>query len=109
MAMVTIDINGRAYQIACHDGEEDRVRNRASELDQRVRKLAAAVGQVGDPLLLVMAGLLLSDELADARAKQAASAPAEEVPGDDLDTALASAVEALADRIDGIAERLEKP
>ncbi len=109
MAVVTVEINGRAYQIACHDGEEDRVRNRAGELDQRVRRLAAAVGQVGDPLLLVMTGLLLSDELAEAQARQAPPAPGADAQGTELDAALASTIEALAARIDGIAERLQKP
>lgn len=103
MALVTVSINERAYQIACRDGEEERVRSRASELDQRVRKLSAAVGQVGDALLLVMTGLLLSDEVADAKARTAAPADNR----DEIDAALATAVEALAARIDGIAERLE--
>lgn len=102
MAVVTVQINGRPYQIACHDGQEEHVRRRAADFDERLRKLGEAVGQVGDNLLLVMAGVLLTDELAEAKAQ----APRREPAGEELDAALAAAVEALAHRIDGIADRL---
>ncbi len=110
MAVVTIEINGRPYQIACGDGEEEHVRHRAAELDKRVRILASQVGQVGEAVLLTMTGLLLEDELHEVRKEaRAAAAPVapEAVPTEELDAALAAAIEALAARIDGIAERLE--
>lgn len=102
MAVVTVEINDRPYQIACHDGQEEHVRRRAAEFNDRLRRLATSVGQVGDNMLLVMAGVLLTDELAEARGA------GRETPGDEIDAALASAVEALAKRIDGIADRFRK-
>lgn len=100
MALVTITINDRPFQVACDDGQEAHVVQRAQELDSRVRRLAGAVGQVGDSLLLVMVGLLLTDELAEARGGTVQPDLGR------LDESLAAAVNALADRVEGIAERL---
>lgn len=100
MAVVSISINNRPFQIYCDDGQEGHVQQRAQELDDRVQRLAGVVGQVGDSLLLVMVGMLLSDELADARGG--------ETPPDlgRLDESLSAAVNALADRVESIADRL---
>ena len=69
MATVTIHINDRAYSIGCDDGQEAHLAKLAEYLDGRVRELAASIGQVGDARLLVIAGLLISDELSDAYAE----------------------------------------
>jgi cell division protein ZapA len=103
VALLTITINDRPFNVACDDGQEAHVLQRAQELDARVRRLAGAVGQVGDSLLLVMAGLLLTDELAEARSDAPAQPDLSRV-----DETLAGAVNALADRVEGIAERLRQ-
>lgn len=66
MAQVTVRINGRAYQVACEDGQEAHLDKLAAYIDQRVADLVKDVGQVGDARLLVMTSLLIADELADA-------------------------------------------
>ena len=66
MAQVNVRINGRQYQVACEDGQEEHLDKLAGYIDQRVAELVKDVGQVGDARLLVMAALLISDELADA-------------------------------------------
>ena len=52
-------VNGRAYTIACDDGEEDHLRELAAHVDAKVREVMETVGQVGDQRLLLMAALLL--------------------------------------------------
>jgi cell division protein ZapA len=69
MPLVNVLINGRAYTVACDEGEEEHLRQLSQFLDKRVRELAASVGQVGDARLLLMAGLLISDELSDLRSR----------------------------------------
>lgn len=101
MAQVTVNVNGRDYELGCADGEEDQLRALASALDQRMRALIGEVGQVGDNRLLMMLSLLLLDELGEAAAgagqdETAAGAGAEDVSGIE---ALASRIEALADRL----------
>lgn len=68
MAHVTLTISGRPYTVGCADGEEDRLRDLGHELDRRARTMAEATGAVGEGLLLVLAGLMLADEVADAKA-----------------------------------------
>ena len=63
MPLVNVMINGRAYTLACDDGEEEHLRELGQFLDKKVRELSSSVGQVGDARLLLMAGLVVADEL----------------------------------------------
>ena len=65
MGQVTVTINGRDYDIACDDGQESHLTKLSEFVDNRLKELVAAVGQVGDSRLLVMASLLLADELSE--------------------------------------------
>ena len=69
MPLVEVMVNHREYQIACDAGQEDRLRDLGQMFDKRVQALAKSVGQVGDARLLLMAGLVLADELSNATAK----------------------------------------
>src|SRR5205085_2476631 len=63
MPLVNVLVNGRAYTVACDEGEEDHLRELGQYLDKRVRELSATVGQVADSRLMLMAGLVIADEL----------------------------------------------
>ena len=65
MAQVTVTINDRDYEIACDDGQEDHLIKLSQFVDKRLRELTDVIGQVGDARLLVMASLLLADELSE--------------------------------------------
>lgn len=71
MGQVTVTINGRTYRLSCGDGDEARLLELAEHVRVRVEALAAEFGQVGDERLIVMAALLMADELLDARAQLA--------------------------------------
>lgn len=66
MGQVNVTVNQRSYTVACGDGEEPHLIELAKHLDKRVSELTEAVGQVGDARLLLMAGLLICDDLSDA-------------------------------------------
>jgi len=66
MAQVSVEINDKKYAIACDDGQEAHLTRLGNYIDNRIKELVAAVGQVGDTRLLVMVSLLLADELSDA-------------------------------------------
>ena len=105
MTQVSVTINGRNYRIACDDGQEEHLTKLASYVDERVSDLVKAVGQIGDTRLLVMASLLIADELSDSYAeadklKQAAA-------DGDAAAALAADIDTLADQVEAIAARLE--
>jgi cell division protein ZapA len=63
MATVVLNIHGRNYPVACDDGEEPHLLALAETLNSRIVELADTVGPVGETRLLLMAGLLLSDEM----------------------------------------------
>ncbi len=71
MAQVTIDVNGRTFQVGCEDGQEQHLRDLAAAYDIHVRQVSQSMGQLGDARLLVMGALLLADELSEARAQLA--------------------------------------
>lgn len=75
MAQVTITINSREYGIACDDGQEARILKLAAVLDQKARQLTAGGGQINENMLLAMSGLLLADDLLEARQKNPAPVP----------------------------------
>jgi cell division protein ZapA len=64
MAQVDIVVNGHHHTIVCEDGKEEHVRHLAEFVDSRVGDLARQVGQVGEARLIVMAALMIADDLA---------------------------------------------
>jgi cell division protein ZapA len=68
MAEVTVNVSGRAYRFDCGDGEEARLKDLAAYVKGRVDALAREHGNAGDERLLLMAALLITDELWDAQA-----------------------------------------
>ncbi len=103
MGQVTITVNGRKYQISCDDGQEDHLRGLAELVDGRVAELVAAVGQVGDTRLVVMASLLLADEVS-LRQREIDRISAK---SDGLSKNAATARDGMADKLDSLADRVE--
>ena len=67
MAQVTITINNREYGVACEDGQEVRIIQLSRMLDEKAKLLTANSQQVNENMLLAMVGLLVADELMEAR------------------------------------------
>src|SRR6185312_15101943 len=65
MSQVTVTINGRHFRMDCEDGQESHLTGLAAELDQRIERLRASFGEIGDTRLTVMAALTVADELAE--------------------------------------------
>ncbi|WP_339336707.1 cell division protein ZapA [uncultured Maricaulis sp.] len=63
MSRVTVSLNGRDFTIGCEEGQEAYLRELAASLDKRVTDVSAQVGQIGDLRLLLMASLILVDDL----------------------------------------------
>ncbi len=111
MGQVAVDINGRRFQVACDDGQEDHVRELGAYIDGKVKQVADQVGQVGDPRLLLMASLLITDELYELRqggAGAGQSGGAGMAGGASaVEERAAQMIESTADRLQDIAARLE--
>lgn len=85
------------------------MRDLAAMIDARVRQLTGqgSPGAVGETHLLVLAGLMLADELTEAKGALEARPADESVSQEDQDL-LVAAVDHLTDRIGVIAARLER-
>lgn len=105
MPEVDVVINGRDYRVACEAGQEARLGELARQVDDRIRELVTTLGNVGDDRLLVMASLLIADELADAAAALSSGA----AQAEEREAAVAEEIEALARRVEGVADALERP
>ena len=82
MAEVTVNVNGRAYRFDCGDGEEGHLKDLAAYVKGRVDALTREHGNAGDERLLLMAALLITDELWDARTElDAAPKPSDHAKG----------------------------
>ncbi len=109
MGQVVVKVNGRDFPLSCADGQEPRIRRLAQYVDAKVGEFARTVGQVGEARLMLLAAIVIADELSDAneallqertRSRGIAGEPAE---------AAAASVRNAAQRIESIAARIETP
>ena len=101
MAQVDITVNNQNFLIACEDGQEDRLLDLSKIVDDKVGELVAQVGQVGQTRLLVMAALVIADELVDLR-ETVKLKPIQN--SDDTSVAAIASIEELSRRIEKIAD-----
>lgn len=116
MAQVNVTINGRVYRMACDDGQEEHLSRLARDLDARIARLRESFGEIGDTRLTVMAGLMVADELVEAKRqikareqeigemKESRLAIGDRIEANEL--AVADAIGAAAERIEQLAHSL---
>ena len=108
MSKVTISLNGRAYSIACDDGEESRVLELSSYIDQRIRKIAQAGAASSEQHLLVLGALVLADELFAERNSDGTNANTSVAQNDRQQEITISAVDHLTERISSLADKIAR-
>ena len=65
MAQVMVTIDGKAYRMACEEGQEGHLTELAEGFDRYVGHLKTQFGEIGDLRLTVMAGIMVMDELSE--------------------------------------------
>jgi cell division protein ZapA len=119
VGQVTVRVNGFSHTIGCKDGEEQHVLDLVSQIEEKVRMIRAMGGQFSEARMLLHVALLLADEASDLRteaarlrsgggvampmAAQAAAAAAAPDPQ------LAERLARIAERIEGLAQSLDRP
>jgi cell division protein ZapA len=73
MPQIAVTIDGKTYRMACGEGEEDHLLGLGAGLDARVTELRGSFGEIGDLRLMVMAALMVADELDEAKNRLAAA------------------------------------
>ena len=107
MPQVSINIANRIYELACGEGEEDRVQELAAYVDEKVNALRRQMPPgTAEVKLLVFASLLLAEESREARgiAKQAETARAS--ASDDADTLAIALEDLITSRVDKMAKKV---
>ncbi len=100
MAEIDVFIAGRAYKVACRDGEEDSLRKAAALVDAKSREALAGLGTLSEARQLLFASLLLADDMVDGGKATVTALPL-------VDDALAERAERIADRLESLAAALE--
>ena len=107
MAQVTLRINGYAYTLGCQDGEEQHLESMGEEVSRRIDGVRLAAGPSGEARMLVMAALLMADDIFELRKRletiEAAGGPPK------TDPRLGRKLHRMAKRAEEIAEGLERP
>ena len=65
MANVNIKFNGKDFLLSCDDGQEEHLKELSIKINKIVKGLVDSMGQIGDARLMLMAALLLADEISD--------------------------------------------
>ena len=99
MAEIDVFIAGRTYRVACRDGEEDSLRKAASLVDSKSREALQGLGTLSEARQLLFASLLLAAQMIDDGRTPGPALP---------DPALAERAERIADRLESLAEALER-
>ncbi len=119
MAQLTIKINGYSYNVGCEDGQEAHLQEMAGQIQARIDSIKALGGNpTGEGRLLVLAALLMADELHDsaielatlrgrASAERAANGAAE--ADEKLEAANKRRLARLARKAEDIAAGIEQP
>ncbi|MEQ1889556.1 MAG: cell division protein ZapA [Alphaproteobacteria bacterium] len=98
MPQVSVRVNGREYDLTCGDGEEAHLRDLALYVDAKITALRGTGANLSDAQLLLMAGIVISDELSEvresARNQTSGKKSAPDEMADLMDTA-ASRIEAM--------------
>jgi len=66
MPSLTVRVNGRPYPIICGDGEEEHLEYLAEFVDKKVQDLSDSIPNASEGQLLLMASLLIADDLSQA-------------------------------------------
>ena len=116
MPELTITIGGRAFPVACQEGEEHFLRSAAAMLDAEAQPLLAQLGRLPESKMLLMAGLMLADKTAavedELRSLKARVSELEARPATTRDVAVIppQVIETLAEiaaRAEAVAARLD--
>lgn len=110
MPEIDVQVNGRSYRLACAAGEETHLLKLIEHLDTHVRALAKGLDhqQVGEAKLMLMAGLMVGDELSEAldRIEDMENATKEPHPDPGNGLAAQAVIEGATRRIEELAGRL---
>lgn len=103
MAQVSVRVNGRDYDLTCGDGQELHLRELSQYVDAKITALRGTGANLSDAQLLLMAGIVIADELSEA------TEPDKKAKAEDQSVSemMADILETSASRLEAITAHLE--
>jgi len=102
MTQITVTVNEKHYPLACAEGDEERLTKLAAYVDSKTKALAKQLGHVSETRLMLMAALLVADELHDSLDGKNSEAMLSGLTEDDM----AAVLNEVAFEVESIAEKL---
>lgn len=102
MPQINVDVNSKTYHLACGEGGEERLRKLATYVDTKAKDLSGKLGAVAENKLLLMAAILIADELHDTLEDKGGAGIMGALSEEDLAAVLnevSSDVEAIAEKL----------
>ena len=106
MPQVSIQIANRTYELTCGEGEEERVQELASYVDEKVNELRRQMPGAPEVKLVVFAALLLADESREARGIAKAAESARASATDSAETLATALEELITSRVDKMSKKV---
>lgn len=112
MAQVTVEVGGRPYRLSCGDGEQEHVMALARRIDTHAKTLTASRAPANEGRNMLLAALLLADELHVAEERVTSLGSEVETlkrsgAGGAPDERIAEMEQAVADMLDRAADQIE--
>ena len=118
MPEVNVEINDRNYRMACEEGQEEHLLGLAARFNRAIDQFKDGFGEIGDNRLIVMAGIAVMDELAEAERRIAALRQDVETltqagqdltaEADDLERRFAKRLNEVARKVEAIATAIDE-
>jgi cell division protein ZapA len=106
MPEVSVQIANRNYELACGDGEEERVQELAAYVDEKVTELRRQLPGTPEVKLLVFAALILADESREARGIAKAAESAKASATDSAETLATALEDLITSRVDKMSKKV---
>jgi cell division protein ZapA len=106
MPQVSIQIANRTYELACGDGEEERVQELAVYVDEKVGELRRQLPGAPEIKLMVFAALILADENREARGMAKAAESARASATDSAETLATALEDLITSRVDKMSKKV---
>ena len=106
MPEVSVQIANRDYELACGDGEEERVQELAAYVDEKIVELRRQLPGTPEVKLLVFAALILADESREARGIAKAAESARASATDSAETLATALEDLITSRVDKMSKKV---
>jgi cell division protein ZapA len=106
MPEVSVQIANRTYELACGEGEEERVQELAAYVEDKIANLRLQLPGVPEVKLLVFAALILADESREARGVAKAAETARATATDSAETLATALEDLITSRVDKMSKKV---